>query len=97
MGRIGADVRVRMLAGAGAVQGEGPGRHRLGLQGFLREGGGHLCRHYGTEIVLQIHFLHGIFPEHPNGPGFFRLGGRDRGRGRVFLQKRLLCGHRRRG
>ena len=44
-GIVGAQIRVGMVGGRALIQGIGTGGHRLGLQGLLGEGGGHLRRH----------------------------------------------------
>ena len=52
---VGAQVRVRVVGGGALVQGVGAGGHRLGLQGLLLKGGGHLRRHHPPEVLVHVH------------------------------------------
>ena len=81
-----SSVRLEMifLAVQHLIQRVGPGGHRLGLEGLLLKGGGHLRRHHPPEVVLHVHLLHAaVRHQHPEG---VLCGGRLR---HSLLRRRL--------
>ena len=74
---VGPDVEIGILPVVHAVQGKAPGRHCLGLDGFVRPQGQHFLGHHPVEILFQgqgIHHIQVLFPavqEHCQAPRYF--------------------------
>ena len=75
----------------------GPGRHRLGAEGVLGEGGGHLRPQHPLEIVGERHLRDGVPVQHPQRPGAVHLSRRQQLDGLLRLLGGPLPPHRRHG
>ena len=66
-GGVRADVRRLPVVAAGLhlIEGIGPGRHRLCLQGLCLKGGGHLRPDHPHQILPQGHLLHRVPVQDP--------------------------------